>query len=164
MTESSSLRIFTKQADCRDFCWFLMTPNVRALIVSWFSFLSPVTVYGAQGFSSFKQNYLDDFWETKNIDIEDNTPERSFYSLETVDGQLHIKIINDRDYPLGLPDVSLPPSKNYVSLGDTWKYNDKNLDFGVNFPRLDFDDSSWLSAPGIFGVDTRAFPAPGLIN
>ncbi|NRB44596.1 MAG: lamin tail domain-containing protein, partial [Verrucomicrobiales bacterium] len=121
-----------------------------------------VTVYGSQGFSSFKSNYLDDFWETKNIDIEDNTPERSSYSLETLDGQLHIKIINDRDYPLGLPDVSLPPSKNYVSLGDTWKYNDNNLDFGVNFSRIDFDDSSWLSAPGIFGNDSRAFPDPGL--
>ena len=102
------------------------------------------------------------FGKTKNIDIEDNTPERSSYSLETLDGQLHIKIINDRDYPLGLPDVSLPPSKNYVSLGDTWKYNDNNLDFGVNFSRIDFDDSSWLSAPGIFGNDSRAFPDPGL--
>ena len=121
-----------------------------------------VTVYGSQGFSSFKQNYLDDFWETKNIEVEDNTPEGSSYSLETVDGQLHIKIINDRDYPLGLPDVSLPPAKNYVSLGDTWKYNDKNLDFGVEFSRIGFDDSSWLSAPGIFGVDTRTFPDPGL--
>ena len=121
-----------------------------------------VTVYGSQGFSSFKQNYLDGFWETKNIEVEDNTPEGSSYSLETVDGQLHIKIINDRDYPLGLPDVSLPPAKNYVSLGDTWKYNDKNLDFGVDFSRIDFDDSSWLSAPGIFGVDTRTFPDPGL--
>ena len=45
-----------------------------------------VTVYGAQGFSSFKQNSLDDFWETKNIDIEDNTPERSFYSLDGSSG------------------------------------------------------------------------------
>ncbi|MDE0571146.1 MAG: lamin tail domain-containing protein, partial [Verrucomicrobiales bacterium] len=121
-----------------------------------------VLVYGSQGFSSFKSNYLDGFWETKNIEIEDNTPERSSYSLETVDGQLHIKIINDRDYPLGLPDVSLPPSKNYVSLGDAWKYNDKNLDFGVDFSRIDFDDASWLSAPGIFGVDTKTFPDPGL--
>ena len=121
-----------------------------------------VLVYGYQGFSSFKSNYLDGFWETKNIEIEDNTPERSSYSLETVDGQLHIKIINDRDYPLGLPDVSLPPSKNYVSLGDAWKYNDKNLDFGVDFSRIDFDDASWLSAPGIFGVDTKTFPDPGL--
>ena len=55
-----------------------------------------VTVYGSQGFSSFKQNYLDDFWETKNIEVEDNTPEGSSYSLETVDGQLHINRIRHR--------------------------------------------------------------------
>lgn len=121
-----------------------------------------VVVYGNGGFSSFKGSYLDDFWDLRNIDVDDNTPEQAVYNLETLEGQLHIRVPGDRDFPLGLPNVSLPPSKNYVKLEDEWKYNDKNQDIGNDFSSLDFDDSSWLTGRGIFGVDTGTFPDPGL--
>ena len=85
-----------------------------------------VVVYGNGGFSSFKGSYLDSFWDLQNIDVDDNTPEQAVYNLETLEGQLQIRIPGDKDFPLGLPNVNLPPSKNYVKLDDQWKYNDKN--------------------------------------
>ena len=67
-----------------------------------------VVVYGDKGFSSFKSDYLDDYWELQNISLEDNTPEQGVYNLETLEGQLHIRIPGYRDFPLGLPNVKLP--------------------------------------------------------
>ena len=121
-----------------------------------------IVVYGDQGFSSFKDDYLDDYWELQNIDIEDNTPERAVYNLETLEGQLHIRIPGYRDFPLGLPNVQLPEAKSYIKLTDEWKYNDKNENIGTDFSSLEYDDSGWSTGSGIFGVDTGTFPAPGL--
>ena len=121
-----------------------------------------IVVYGDQGFSSFKDDYLDDYWELQNIDIEDNTPERAVYNLETLEGQLHIRIPGYRDFPLGLPNVKLPEAKSYIKLTDEWKYNDKNENIGPDFSTLEYDDSGWSTGAGIFGVDTGTFPTPGL--
>ena len=121
-----------------------------------------VVVYGDKGFSSFKSDYLDDYWELQNISLEDNTPEQGVYNLETLEGQLHIRIPGYRDFPLGLPNVKLPDSKNYIKLTDQWSYNDKNEDIGPEFSTLDYDDSGWSTGSGIFGVDTGTFPSPGL--
>ena len=82
--------------------------------------------------------------------------------METLEGQLHIRIPGYRDFPLGLPNVKLPDSKNYIKLSDQWSYNDKNEDIGPEFSTLDYDDSGWSTGSGIFGVDTGTFPSPGL--
>ncbi len=121
-----------------------------------------VLVYIANGFSSFGNDFIPVSWQERNLEVMDNTPDGASYSLATIPGALHIMVPGDRAYPLGLPQVELPSPLNYLTLGDTWKYSDENIDYGTEFADPSFDDSGWTSGPGIFGNDSGVFPAPGL--
>ena len=119
-------------------------------------------VFAGSDFSSFGGDLLQGPWEGHNLEVVDNTPDGSRYSLATVSGALHIMVPGDRAYPLGLPQIELPTPVNYLSLGDTWKYSDENIDYGTQFADPAFDDSAWKAGPGIFGNDSGTFQAPGL--
>ena len=121
-----------------------------------------ILVYIANGFSSFGSDFIPASWQERNLEVMDNTPDGASYSLATIPGALHIMVPGDRAYPLGLPQVELPSPLNYLTLGDTWKYSDENIDYGTEFADPSFDDSGWTSGPGIFGNDSGVFPAPGL--
>ncbi|MED5586781.1 MAG: lamin tail domain-containing protein [Verrucomicrobiota bacterium] len=121
-----------------------------------------VLVYSGNDFSSFGDNFIAGSWQERNLEVMDNTPDGASYSLATIPGALHIMLPGDRAYPLGLPQVELPSPVNYLTLGDTWKYSDDNIDYGTEFADPSFDDSAWKSGLGIFGNESKAFPAPGL--
>jgi hypothetical protein len=64
--------------------------------------------------------------------------------------------------PVASPEVNLVTGIPYVNYGDTWKYNDKNVDLGTAWRTPAFDDSAWPQGPGLLGFETASMPAPGM--
>ena len=64
--------------------------------------------------------------------------------------------------PIASPEVNLAVGVPFVTYGDTWRYNDKNVDLGTAWRTPAFDDSAWPQGPGLFGFETAALPAPGI--
>ncbi len=61
------------------------------------------------------------------------------------------------------PEISLATTGvPYVTYGDTWKYNDKNVDLGTAWRSPSYDDSAWPQGPGLFGFEIAALPSPGI--
>jgi hypothetical protein len=64
--------------------------------------------------------------------------------------------------PVASPEVNLVMGIPYVTYGDVWKYNDKNVDLGTAWRTAAFDDSVWPQGPGLFGFETASLPSPGI--
>jgi hypothetical protein len=64
--------------------------------------------------------------------------------------------------PVASPEVNLAVGVPYVTYGDVWRYNDKNVDLGTAWRAAAYDDSSWPQGPGLFGFETASLPAPGI--
>ncbi|MGE5294706.1 MAG: lamin tail domain-containing protein [Solirubrobacterales bacterium] len=64
--------------------------------------------------------------------------------------------------PVSSPEVNLSVGMPYVTYGDTWKYNDKNVDLGTAWRAPNYDDSSWSQGPGLFGFENASLPSPGI--
>ncbi|MCX5644895.1 MAG: lamin tail domain-containing protein [Phycisphaerae bacterium] len=60
------------------------------------------------------------------------------------------------------PEVNFAAGVPFVTYGDLWRYNDKNVDLGTAWRAPAFDDSAWPQGPGLFGFETAALPAPGI--
>ena len=60
------------------------------------------------------------------------------------------------------PEVNLTTGIPFVNYGDTWKYNDKNVDLGTAWQAPTYDDSAWPQGPGLLGFETATLPAPGI--
>ncbi|MGK0188082.1 MAG: hypothetical protein ACI9R3_003874 [Verrucomicrobiales bacterium] len=119
-------------------------------------------VYGRDGFSSFSDPILADFWELDNVELRDNFSPESYYTLDFRPGRLTLQILDDNAKPLGLPQAPLPDPLTYITLGQTWKYDDSGADLGIGYAAIGFDDSGWASGAGLFGFESRTLPDPGL--
>ncbi|MFL2451842.1 MAG: lamin tail domain-containing protein [Verrucomicrobiales bacterium] len=120
-----------------------------------------VSVFSLGGFSSFNVPYLDSFLEEHNIESKDNYSPGAYWSLGESDGKLVIQMPDDRSYPLGLPP-GISESKDYISLDQSWKYSDDNIDYMADFAKPNFDDSNWNTGKGMFGKDSGTIPEPGI--
>jgi hypothetical protein len=119
-------------------------------------------VYGRDGFTSFSEIALGDVWSLEDVELRDNFSPESYYSLQFRPGKLTLQIWDNSAKPLGFPQEPLPAPETYVTLGDTWKYDDSGQDLGTDFAAADFNDAAWKSGPGLFGFESRALPDPGL--
>lgn len=119
-------------------------------------------VYGRDGFSSFSNPLLSDLWMLDDVELRDNFSPDSYFTLEFRPGQLTLQILNDSAKPLGLPQSPLAAPETYVTLDQTWKFDDSGTDLGIDFANVEFDDSTWPSGPGLLGFETRELPGPGL--
>ena len=70
--------------------------------------------------------------------------------------------IQASETPIASPEVNFAVAVPFVSYGDLWRYNDKNVDLGTAWRAPAFDDSAWPRGPGLFGFETAALPAPGI--
>ncbi len=120
---------------------------------------TPITrqaaVYGPGGFSNFGTDSLESFWELRNIVAVNNLPGRPTYSLQNHPGRLHLQIPPDQAFPLGTPQLPLPPASIYVDYGSVWAFNDANIELGTSFAQPAFDDSLWPTGQGLLGVDSN---------
>ncbi len=120
-------------------------------------------VYGPRGFSNFGSDNLESFWKLRNVTSQDGFSGTPWYSLLTHPGKLHMHLPPQKSWPLGTPQNPLPAAITYVDFGSTWAYDDSNVERGTDFARPGFDDSGWLTGPGLLGVDTNTFiVAPGI--
>ena len=67
------------------------------------NYLTEVTVFAPEGFSSFNVPYLDPWLKENNIEPKDNYSPGSYWSLSESEGKLIIQMPDDKSYPLGLP-------------------------------------------------------------
>ena len=125
------------------------------------NYSTDVTVFAPDGFSSFSVPYLDPWLEEHNIESKDNYSPGSYWSLGESDGKLIIQMPDDKTYPLGLPP-GVASTKDYISLDQSWKYSDDNIDYMADFAKTSFDDSSWKIGKGMFGKDSGTIPEPGI--
>jgi hypothetical protein len=70
--------------------------------------------------------------------------------------------IREAETAITNPEVNLATGIPFVNYGDTWKYNDKNVDLGTAWRAPAYDDSAWPQGPGLFGFETAPLPAPGI--
>ena len=120
-----------------------------------------VSVFSPGGFSSFNVPYLDSFLEEHKVESKDNYSPGPYWSLGETDGKLVIQMPDDKSYPLGLPP-GISESKDYISLDQSWRYSDDNIDFIADFAKPSFDDSNWNIGKGMFGKDSGTIPEPGI--
>ena len=120
-----------------------------------------VSVFSPGGFSSFNVPYLDSFLEEHKVESKDNYSPGPYWSLGETDGKLVIQMPDDKSYPLGLPP-GISASKDYISLDQSWRYSDDNIDFIADFAKPSFDDSNWNIGKGMFGKDSGTIPEPGI--
>lgn len=125
------------------------------------NYLTEVTVFAPEGFSSFNVPYLDPWLKENNIEPKDNYSPGSYWSLSESEGKLIIQMPDDKSYPLGLPP-GVAETKDYISLDQSWKYSDDNIDFMADFAKVSFDDSNWNEGRGMFGKDSGTIPEPGI--
>ena len=125
------------------------------------NYTTDVTVFAPDGFSSFNVPYLDPWLEEHNIESKDNYSPGSYWSLGESNGKLIIQMPDDKTYPLGLPP-GVASKKDYISLDQTWKYSDDNIDYMADFAKTSFDDSNWKVGKGMFGKDSGTIPEPGI--
>jgi hypothetical protein len=119
-------------------------------------------VYGRDGFSSFNDTLLADFWSLTDVELRDNFSPDSYYTLDYRPGRLTLQVLDDSAKPLGLPQLPLPAPETYMTLGQTWKFDDSGGDLGTDFAASAFDDSAWKSGAGLLGFESRELPDPGL--
>ncbi len=60
------------------------------------------------------------------------------------------------------PEVASGALATILDYGATWKYLTPASDPGTTWRNLGFDESLWLSGPGLLGFENAALPAPGL--
>jgi hypothetical protein len=60
------------------------------------------------------------------------------------------------------PEVNLITGIPFVNYGDTWRYNDKNVDLGTAWQASTYNDSAWPQGPGLLGFETATLPSPGI--
>ena len=70
--------------------------------------------------------------------------------------------VQEAETPVANPEVNLTAGIPFVNYGDTWRYNDKNVDLGAAWQAPGYDDSAWPQGPGLFGFETAPLPAPGI--
>lgn len=70
--------------------------------------------------------------------------------------------VRTAETPSASPEVNLAAGIPFVNYGDTWRYNDKNVDLGTAWRLPGYDDSAWPQGPGLFGFETATLPAPGI--
>ena len=54
--------------------------------------------------------------------------------------------------------VVIPGPYTLVAYSNVWQYNQSNVDLGTAWKEVAYNDSSWLSGPGILGVEGAALP------
>jgi hypothetical protein len=64
--------------------------------------------------------------------------------------------------PIASPEINLSVGLPFVNYADTWKFNDQNVDLGVDWRNPAYDDSAWGQGPGLLGFETAPLPAPGI--
>lgn len=64
--------------------------------------------------------------------------------------------------PVRNPEVNLAVGLPVIEFGDEWKFQDRNQNLGTAWQDPDFDDSAWMSGPGLLGFENSALPAPGI--
>lgn len=72
--------------------------------------------------------------------------------------------------PFPNPEVNLSTGIPFVNYGDSWDFNDQNLDLGTNWKETNytFSDAGWTrendggNNGGLYGFENSALPAPGL--
>ncbi|MDA0811819.1 MAG: lamin tail domain-containing protein, partial [Verrucomicrobia bacterium] len=127
------------------------------------SMMREASVYGPNGFSSFNDGYLEDFWTVVNASPLDNLPRDASYDVNGESpGRLKLTLSADRAQPLAPLPPPLPDPVTYVDLGSVWSFDDSNTDFGTAFAAPDYDDAGWKSGPGLFGFESRTLPDPAL--
>ena len=119
-------------------------------------------VYGRDGFASFNDPLLARYWGFDDIELRDNFSPDSYYTLDFRPGRLTMQVLDDSAKPLGLPQAPLPAPETYMTLGQTWKFDDSGADLGTDFATAAFDDSAWKSGAGLLGFESRTLPDPGL--
>ncbi len=70
--------------------------------------------------------------------------------------------IRAAETPIANPEVNLVAGIPFVNYGDTWRYNDKNVNLGTGWLAPAFNDSAWPQGPGLFGFENAPLPAPGI--
>lgn len=70
--------------------------------------------------------------------------------------------IREAETAVADPEVNLSAGIPFVNYGDTWRYNDKNVDLGTAWQAAAFNDSAWPQGPGLLGFENASMPAPGM--
>ncbi len=70
--------------------------------------------------------------------------------------------VRTAETPVASPEVNLAAGIPFVSYGDVWRYNDRNVDLVAAWRAPAYDDSAWAQGPGLFGFENASLPAPGI--
>lgn len=58
--------------------------------------------------------------------------------------------------------VVISDSFPLLALGDQWRYYQEGSLDGIDWMSTQYDDSQWMSGPGLLGVESSSLPSPGL--
>jgi len=82
-------------------------------------------VYGSDGFSSFNDVRLEEFWNLRNVDYRANSPGSAWFSLSDVTGWLELQVLDNLARPLTDPAADYPfISRSLPGRGD-WALQSK---------------------------------------
>ena len=119
-----------------------------------------VSVYGEDGFSSFNDVTLGQFWTPKDVTEIANFSPSAWYSLTEQPGRLTIQVIDDSAKSRAFLPPELPEPVVVFDLDAEWSYDDSNTDFGDAWTAPGFDDSGWPIGMGMFGFESSELAEP----
>jgi hypothetical protein len=83
------------------------------------------------------------------------------YSIQSTtlsNAGIYSVIVSDSETNVASSKVGLwvlPPPELFISFGDIWKYSMGGTNLGIDWRTNNYDDSSWPSGAGVFGVTTN---------
>ncbi len=80
---------------------------------------------------------------------------RNWRASARLDGTPGSEEPQSAETPVASPEVNLAVGVPYVTYGDVWKYNDKNVDLGTAWRAAAYDDSSWSARSRPVGIRER---------